>query len=147
MNLDQNDHDVATDKVNYQIALLEEKLHVTRQKHKVGEVIVRKEVQTKLVQVPIRREILVVERTGQEPAILSEVVLGADRICGFQYEELKSNHLHMSNSSFLDIATAHKLLQEILSLPAQEQTKIRIEIAASSPQQTTEHQDICDRYI
>jgi hypothetical protein len=44
------------------IPLLEERLVVDRQRRKVGEVIVRKEIEVQMVQVPVRREKLIVEQ-------------------------------------------------------------------------------------
>lgn len=46
------------------IKLLEERLVVNRQRRKVGEVILRKEIVTEMVQIPVRREVLVVEQAG-----------------------------------------------------------------------------------
>jgi Domain of unknown function (DUF2382) len=59
-----------------QIRLLEERLVVDLHKRKVGEVIVRKEIETRLVQVPIRREILIVEQVNPEFKQLAVVDLG-----------------------------------------------------------------------
>jgi hypothetical protein len=59
-----------------QIQLLEERLVVDTHKRKVGEVIVRKEIETRLVQVPIRREILIVEQVNPEFKQLAVVDLG-----------------------------------------------------------------------
>lgn len=58
------------------IQLLEERLVVDLHKRKVGEVIVRKEIETRLVQVPIRREILIVEQVNPELKQLAVVDLG-----------------------------------------------------------------------
>ena len=60
---------------NYDISLLEEKLVVKRQKHKLGEVVVRKEVETQTIHIPIRREKLIVEKVGVTTEHLTEVNL------------------------------------------------------------------------
>lgn len=44
------------------IPLHQEKLTVKRQRRKIGEVIIRKEVETEIVRIPLRREKLIVER-------------------------------------------------------------------------------------
>lgn len=63
------------------IQLLEERLVVNRKRVKVGEISVRRVVETEIVEVPIRREKLVVERIGEgEPLV--EVKLGEPRLLG-----------------------------------------------------------------
>lgn len=59
--------------------LLEEKLTVKRYRRKVGEIVVRKQIETRIVQIPIRSEKLIVERVGTNPEVLSEVDLGSER--------------------------------------------------------------------
>jgi stress response protein YsnF len=39
----------------YQISLLEEKLQVSRRKEKVGEVVIRKQFETRMISIPLRR--------------------------------------------------------------------------------------------
>jgi stress response protein YsnF len=48
------------------IELLEEKLVVNRRRRKIGEVVVRKKIETDIVEVPIQREVLVVEQVGSD---------------------------------------------------------------------------------
>jgi stress response protein YsnF/sporulation protein YlmC with PRC-barrel domain len=57
------------------IRLLEERVVVERGKRKIGEVIVRKEVGTRMVQVPVRYEKLIIEEVGSEPRQLAEIDL------------------------------------------------------------------------
>jgi hypothetical protein len=58
------------------IRLLGERVVVARSKRKVGEVIVRKEIETRMVQVPVRYEKLIIEQVGSEPKQLAEIILG-----------------------------------------------------------------------
>jgi hypothetical protein len=58
------------------IPLLEERLVVHHQKRKIGEIIVRKEIETQIIEVPIRRERLIVEQLGSEPHQLAAIDLG-----------------------------------------------------------------------
>lgn len=58
------------------IQLLGERLVVDRHKRKVGEITVRKEIETRLVSVPIRREILIVEQVEPDFKQLAVVDLG-----------------------------------------------------------------------
>lgn len=63
------------------IQLVEERLVVNRKRNKVGEISVRRVVETEIVEVPIRREKLVIEKIGAgEPLV--EVGLGETRIQG-----------------------------------------------------------------
>lgn len=61
------------------IDLVSEALKIRRQRHKVGEIVVRKVVETDWVQIPVRREKLIVEEVGQ-PEPLYEVTLGTTRV-------------------------------------------------------------------
>jgi stress response protein YsnF len=58
------------------INLLQERLIVDRQRRKIGEVIVRKEIETRIVEVPVRREKLVVEQISPERKQLVSLDLG-----------------------------------------------------------------------
>ena len=58
------------------IPLLEERLVIDRHKRKVGEVVVRKEIETQIVEVPIRREKLIVEQISPTYKQLAVVDLG-----------------------------------------------------------------------
>jgi Domain of unknown function (DUF2382) len=58
------------------ISLLAERLVVDRRKRKVGEVILRKEIETRMVEVPIRREKLIVEQVSPEYEQLAVIDLG-----------------------------------------------------------------------
>lgn len=69
------------------IRLLEERLVVGSIKHKVGEVIVRKQIETRMVQVPVRREKLIVEQVSPEHQQLAEIDLGQGEISGLELTE------------------------------------------------------------
>ncbi|MGI0488674.1 DUF2382 domain-containing protein [Pantanalinema rosaneae CENA516] len=57
------------------IPLREERLIVDQNRHKVGEVVVRKEIETEIIEVPVQREKLIVEQAGAEPRRLAEIDL------------------------------------------------------------------------
>ncbi|MGB3137838.1 MAG: DUF2382 domain-containing protein [Nodosilinea sp.] len=63
------------------IQLVEERLVVNRKRVKVGEISVRRVVETEIVEVPIRREKLVVERIGEGNPLV-EITLGEPRLRG-----------------------------------------------------------------
>lgn len=65
---------------NITIPLKEEKLIVERERRKVGEVVIRKQVETHFVQVPVKREKLVIEQVGSDDQILAEIPLSEETI-------------------------------------------------------------------
>jgi uncharacterized protein (TIGR02271 family) len=64
------------------ISLLEERLLIDRHRIKVGEVIVRKEIETRIIEVPVRCEKLIVEQISPEYKRLVEVNLGEESEIG-----------------------------------------------------------------
>ncbi len=66
------------------IRLLGERLIVDRTKRKVGDVIVRKQIETRMVQIPVRYEKLVVEQVSPEHKQLAEIELGKGHISGIE---------------------------------------------------------------
>ncbi|MBD2495240.1 DUF2382 domain-containing protein [Nostoc sp. FACHB-280] len=60
------------------VRLLEEQLVVDTNIHKIGEVIVRKEIETRIVEVPVRREKLIVEQVSPQHKQLAEIDLGLE---------------------------------------------------------------------
>ncbi|NJK58625.1 MAG: DUF2382 domain-containing protein [Pleurocapsa sp. SU_5_0] len=134
---------------SYQISLLEEKLQVAHRKQKVGEVVIRKQVETRMINIPIRREKLIVERIGENPEQLTEVVVAEETVNGFKYNELDtSNSLSVNRSQFLSLASAEKLLTDIKQLSSTANTKICVEIVTNCADLETlsELKKICDRY-
>lgn len=62
------------------IPLLEERLIVDQKQRKVGEVVVRKEIETEIIEVPVQREKLIVEQVGPEPKQLAEIDLTEEQV-------------------------------------------------------------------
>ena len=130
----------------HQIKLLEEKLIVKRLKQKVGEVIVRKEIETRTIHLPIRREKLIIEKAGVTTEHLAEIDLKEGEINGVKFSELtNTDDLYLTQSNFVSIETAQRLLSEIRDR-GNENIKIRLEIVADSSESQSTYQDICDRY-
>jgi stress response protein YsnF len=93
------------DSVEDIIRLLGERLIVERTKRKVGEVIVRKEIETQIVQVPIRREKLIIEQVSPEYKQLAQVDLGEEVISGIdltQSEKSESITPHFEPTTHFD---------------------------------------------
>ncbi|MEM7760528.1 MAG: DUF2382 domain-containing protein [Cyanobacteria bacterium P01_A01_bin.40] len=130
----------------YQLSLLEEKLQIARRQQKVGEVIVRKVVETRVVNIPIRREKLIVEKIGDNPQKLTEVVLSSEKVNGFKYDEINDNDsFYNSKSRFLSLSAAQDLLASIDQLTLAANAKIRLEIVSSCLEDQIKLNDICDR--
>lgn len=129
------------------LSLLEEKLQINRRKYKVGEVVFRKQVETKMIQVPIRRELLIVEKIGKNPEQIAQVVVGEEKVNGFKYKELNnSDRLYTTTSNYLELQTAQELLEAIKNLASGDKSKVRLEIVTNYSEHQLEHQDLCDRY-
>ncbi|MGF1539147.1 MAG: DUF2382 domain-containing protein [Pleurocapsa sp.] len=147
MNPAHDNYELSDSTDDYHISLLEEKLQVNRRKQKVGEVVIRKQVETRMVKVPIRREKLIVERIGKNPERLTEVVVTQDKINGFKYEELQDTEsLHITKSHFLDVQTAQELLDALAHLSSTNNAKVRLEVVSNCSEHQIEYQGICDRY-
>jgi hypothetical protein len=76
---DSHHHHNGAEKI---IRLFEEKLVVDRSRRKVGEISIRKEIDTEIVEVPVRRERLIVERIDSEPVLLAEIEIGRTEVTG-----------------------------------------------------------------
>ena len=131
----------------HQIKLLEEKLVVKRIKQKVGEVIVRKQIETKTIHLPIRREKLIIEKAGLTNEHLAEIDLGEGEINGVKFSELtNTDDLYLTQSNFVSSETVQQLLTEVHNRSNNKNVKIRLEIIADSSESQATYQDICDRY-
>lgn len=144
MTLSNEQQPVTNSAEDFQISLLEEKLQISRQRKKIGEVVIRKKVETRMVRVPIRREKLIVERIGENPELLTEVVIGESKVSG--YLESDRSNINLTQSNFVDLATAQELLKAIANSASAANAKIRLEIITDDSNERTELQDICDRY-
>lgn len=108
------------------IRLLEERLVVDNKKYKVGEVIVRKVVETRMLQVPVRREKLIIEQLYPRYKKLGEVSLSETDITQEQIVDGKS-HLQAEFNS--PQAAIDFLNQFVESKPAYQTSKVQILIA------------------
>ncbi|MEM8675826.1 MAG: DUF2382 domain-containing protein [Cyanobacteria bacterium P01_G01_bin.67] len=145
MTLSNDQRDPVYSSEVYQLSLLEEKLQIARRQQKVGEVIIRKVVETRVVNIPIRREKLIVEKVSENPQKLTEVVLSSEKVNGFEYDEVKDNDsFYNSKSHFLSLSAAQNLLALIDQLTLAANAKIRLEIVSSCLEDQIKLNDICD---
>ena len=133
------------------IRLLEERLVVESSKRKVGEVIDRKVIETRMVQVPVRREKLIVEQISPEHKQLAEIDLGQEEIDGIdltQVERLEVTHFDSAltvSGEFTSPKTASLLLNAI-ALELNHGCKlVRVTIAVEDESQQKKYQEWFDR--
>ncbi|KYC40984.1 hypothetical protein WA1_24945 [Scytonema hofmannii PCC 7110] len=79
------------------VRLLGERVIIDRSKRKVGEVIVRKQIETRMVQVPVRSEKLIVEQVSPERKQLAEIDLRQGEISA-ELEFLEVDNAHQIDS-------------------------------------------------
>ena len=129
---DEENFDIVDQEV---IRLLEERLVINRSKRKVGEVIVRKEIETRMVQVPIQWEKLIVEQVGDDPKVLAEIDLGEGSITGIDLTEIKSDRQEPTvKAEFTSVQKASKILNSIASQPRHGCVKVRLELVLENKQ-------------
>jgi stress response protein YsnF len=135
-NLETDEDEENLDIVDQEvIRLLEERLVINRSKRKVGEVIVRKEIETRMVQVPIQWEKLIVEQVGDDPKVLAEINLGEGSITGIDLTEIKSDRQEPTvKAEFTSVQKASKILNSIASQPRHGCVKVRLEIVLENKQ-------------
>ncbi|MEW5856743.1 MAG: DUF2382 domain-containing protein [Cyanobacteriota bacterium] len=132
--------------------LLEERLIVDNNKHKVGEVIVRKEIETRMVEVPVRREILIVEQVSPEHKQLAEIDLGQGEIPGLELLEAASFDAKSTTDTQLTVTgefdsprTASRILDAIAHQRRHGCAKVRVEIILEDAEHQATYQEWFDR--
>jgi stress response protein YsnF len=129
------------------IRLLEERLVVNRSKRKVGEVIVRKEIETRMVEVPLQREKLIVEQIGEDPKVLAEIDLGEGEITGIEAIEKRLDRAEPKVSAeFTSVTKASKMLSSIAAQPRHGCAKVRIELVLEDKQLQETYQTWIENY-
>lgn len=137
------------------IRLLGERLVVDRSKRKVGEVIVRKEIETRMVQVPVRHEKLIVEQVSPEHKQLAEIDLGQEILAvELNTPEITENKLSKTVSlgneftatgEFSSAKIASLLLNAIALERRQGCKKVRVEIVVEDAERQKTYQEWVDR--
>lgn len=88
------------------IRLLSERLIVNRSKRKVGDVIVRKEIETRMVQVPVRYEKLIVEQASPENKLLAEIDLNQGDISGVELSQVEKHDVDIYDSNLSNLTVS-----------------------------------------
>jgi hypothetical protein len=138
------------------IRLLGERLIVGRSKRKVGEVIVRKEIETRMIQVPVRREKLIIEQVSPEHKQLAEIDLGEEEISGVDLTAAEMSGTKMPalarsdneltvTGEFSSPKIASLLLNAIALERRQGCKKVRLEIVVEDVERQKSYQEWVDR--
>lgn len=130
------------------VSLLEERLVVNPKRRKLGEVIVRKEIETQMVEVPVRREKLIIERTGDEPERLAEIDLSQGDIGGLEIQGmgLSDTTQPTVRGEFTSPKVASQLLDAIAKLHHHGCQSIRIELVLKDAKLQDTYQEWFERY-
>jgi hypothetical protein len=157
-------------------ALLEERLMVNFTRRKLGEIVVRKEIETHIlqVQVPIRSEKLIVEQVSPEYKLLSEVEIGRSNASEMVVSKAIEDGVILANNDDRTISigldaidrqlnpsstqprigcemhsvnAARELLNEIANMSDLDDCQsVRIEIVLKDDRQRDIYQSLFDRY-
>lgn len=117
------------------IRLLEERLSVTSKRRKVGEVVFRKEIETRLVQVPVRREKLIIEQVSPETRTLAVLDMADGENDSIEVAEIASSQLSQPSvaGKFNTAAAASQFLAAIARHPQATYQNIEIKIVMDNP--------------
>lgn len=134
------------------VRLYEERLVVDRNKRrKVGEVIVRKEVETQLVEVPVRREKLIVEQVSPRYEKLAVVDLKTDQpinMAAIEHATAQSATTQPSVSGeFTSAEAASRFLDAIAHHPNAGHHTIQIKILMQDAAERETYQQWLERYL
>ncbi|MDY6785566.1 MAG: hypothetical protein SW833_23950 [Cyanobacteriota bacterium] len=132
----------------YNIPLLEEKLAVKRNKHKIGEIVVRKEIETYIAQVPLKREKLIVEQVGSETQQLATIDLGQEEIVGVEYRAVEEGEgASTLRSEFTSYQAASEALAAIAALHQSDGgERVRVELSVENRELQEKYKTILDRF-
>jgi hypothetical protein len=110
------------------LRLLEERLLVDRyHRRKVGEVIVRKVVETHIVKVPVRREKLVVEQVSPERKQLASINLNGGEWSGVELTQVTQETKYPeTNGAFVDAKVASRILDEVTENPVYRSARVSV---------------------
>lgn len=130
------------------IRLLEERLIVNHEKRKVGEVVVRKEIETRMVEVPVQYEKLVVEQVSPEFKVIAEVDLSQQLDGASATTEIDFNQTSTNNTvkgEFTSPKTASLLLDAIDKQKQHDCKLVRVEVVLENSENRSIYQEWFDR--
>lgn len=112
------------------ISLLEERLIARIDRQKIGEIVIRKEVETQIIEIPIRREKLIVEQISPVYKQIAIIDLSSDQ--DLLSETTTKTNYKSSKSifkrEFESIKSAIQFLEAVMHSPDSGKGNIKIEI-------------------
>ncbi len=132
------------------IPLLEERLIVDYKKQKLGEIVVRKEIETRNIQVVVRREKLIVEQVGEESKLLAEIDL--DRgdsysVDWMTHRELKDIEGNLTATGEFNSPEIVSLLLNAIALDTDHGCQqVKVELTLQNPLQQKKCQEWINRF-
>lgn len=132
------------------ILLLKERLVVDIEKRKVGEIVVRKEVITQIIEIPIRRERLIVEQISPEYKQIAIVDLDSNTSSVKINEDSNLEEKHTVKGEFNSVQMASEFLEAIAHLCEQIpefDTSIKIEINAKDTTLQKTYQELLNNFL
>ncbi len=138
----------AEDNLETVVQLLQERLVVDRHKRKVGEVIVRKEVETRYVRVPVRHEKLIVEQVEPTYKQLAVIDLIQEQdASGIELPKISSpDPTSTVKGEFNSPRLASQILEAIASHNDHRCRVVRVEVVLEDPEFQLGYQQWFDRY-
>ncbi len=129
------------------IPLWDERLKINRRKRKVGEVVVRKEIETRIIEVPIRREKLIVEQVSPDYQQIAVVELGQAEITEFDnVETFEVKSLPIVTGEFSSAHAAIQFLNAIATKPDSEPQKVQIRVVLKDETLQATYQNLINQY-
>ena len=128
------------------IRLLAERLDVKRDRKKIGEVVVRKQVETEIIEVPVRREKLIIEKAGETNEPLAEIDISSEKVREVKREQTADkSHQVTVKGEFTSLKAAADLLEAISMEDTHGCAKVRVELVLDDPQYQEQYQNLLDR--
>ncbi|MCP6761389.1 MAG: DUF2382 domain-containing protein [Fischerella sp. CENA71] len=152
IHLEQNEIGAKTEEEI--IRLLSERLVVNRKKRKIGDVIVRKEIETRMVQVPVQYEKLVIEQVSPENKLLAEFALDQEEISGVELSQVEKHEVNLidindHNLSVSGDFNSPKIASLLLNAIALERNhgcqKVRVTIVVENEEYQKKYQEWFER--
>ncbi len=118
--------------------LLAERLVVDREKRQIGEIVIRKVIETEIVEVPLNREKLVIERVDTSIENIAEVELSREKINGIRPTGI--------NAEFPSLQIAIEALKILYLQHPEESNKVRLEIFVEDGETKASYRTLLDNW-
>lgn len=129
------------------IRLLDERLVVDRKRRKLGEVVVRKAIETRVIEVPVRRETLIIEQVSPEHKPLASIDLGQERLEGIELRDVvDAESRPVVRGEFSSPRIASQFLQAIADRPNSGCEKVQVTLVLTDPRLQETYLQWLERY-